>query len=83
MIQNCEGEGGLLVLAVYFSPTALTKDKVHFLRLALTAHRYTPMLVVGGFNVVIKTKNRNFLPLICENIPFLSFVATSKAVIRL
>ncbi|XP_072140762.1 uncharacterized protein [Dermacentor andersoni] len=70
---------GLLVVAAYFAPTALTKDVVHFLQLALTVHRSTPMLVVGDFNVDIKT-NSNFLTLMRENIPFLSLVTRPTAV---
>ncbi|XP_072142058.1 uncharacterized protein [Dermacentor andersoni] len=70
---------GLLVVAAYFASTALTKDVVHFLQLALTVHRSTPMLVVGDFNVDIKT-NSNFLTLMRENIPFLSLVTRPTAV---
>ncbi|XP_070395523.1 uncharacterized protein [Dermacentor albipictus] len=70
---------GLLVVAAYFAPTALTKDVVHFLQLALTVHRSTPMLVVGDFNVDITT-NSNFLTPMRENIPFLSLVTRPTAV---
>ncbi|XP_070395709.1 uncharacterized protein [Dermacentor albipictus] len=81
VVELCAAKlpNGLLVVAAYFAPTALTKDVVHCLQLALTVHRSTPMLVVGDFNVDIKT-NSNFLTLMRENIPFLSLVTRPTAV---
>ncbi|KAM7285233.1 uncharacterized protein ISCGN_032191 [Ixodes scapularis] len=72
-------DNGLVVVALYISPTALTKDIVHFLRLALSTRGSTPMLVVGDFNADLK-KNKNFIPLMQENLPFPSLVTAHTAV---